>query len=602
MRLRENRFLAVWTQDRMICRLVAAWCWFAVYILSQGEGGDFMDLKFAQDNTLMTAGIWTLGGFALLTLVAILCHPWHSDSWFLLASATACVWMWMYKLPSDANKPLIWLGTAVVYSLFVLYCVHANKALFKRWSPPRWAVVLIAVAAAGTSCAVIALITCWRYKTFSSPNFDLGLFVNMFHNMKETGLPLITSERDRLLSHFAVHISPIYYLLLPFYYLFPSPLTLQIGQAVVLMLSIIPVLLLAKHFKLSSFATLAVSLLYAFYPVLTTGCFYDIHENCFLPLFLLLTFYFYESKRPIPMLLSAVCVLGVKEDAATFLIIFGVYLLLSRKDWLNGMLILLVSGGWFLCAGYLMETYGLGMMTDRTFGNLIFNSEDGMLGVIKTAILNPGYLLTQLFTTSGSNWDKVVYFCQLFLPLGMLPFCTKRSSRWLLLAPVLINLLTYYQYQYNPGFQYHFGIAAFLIYAMVQNLPELSCGWRRSLLGVAVACCLTLYVANVIPTLSSYGTRWDEGREGYLRMEEILDTVPKDASVNCSTFLLAHLADRDEIYEVYYHGNKPDVDYVVLDARYSDWRKTASAYTVQGYEITFSEPGRIVILQKTAET
>lgn len=602
MKIRENRFLAVWKMERLICRLLAAWCWVTVYILLQGEGADFTELKFAQDYSLMTVGLWTLNGFVLFSPIAILCHPLHSDSWFLLSGASTCVWLWMYKLPSNDNKALIWLGTAVVFSLFVLYCVHANKELFRHRRLPRWVAVLIAVVAAGGSCAVIAVITCLRYKTFSSPNFDLGLFVNMFHNMRETGLPMITSERDRLLSHFAVHISPIYYLLLPFYYLFPSPLTLQIGQAVALMLGIVPVLLLAKHFKLSTVATIGVSLLYAFYPVLTTGCFYDIHENCFLSLFLLLTFYFYEAKKPIPMLFSAICVLGVKEDAAILMIVFGIYVLLSRKDWLNGLLILLLSGGWFLCAGYLMEVYGLGMMTDRTFGNLIFRSEDGILGVIKTAILNPGYLLTQLFTTSGSNWDKIVYFCQLFLPLGMLPFCTKKASRWLLIAPVLINLLTYYPYQYNPGFQYHFGIAAFLIYAAVQNLAELSDGWKRSLLGVAVACCFTMYVANVVPTLSSYHTRWEEGKEGYLRMEEILDTVPKDASVNCSTFLLAHLADRDVIYEEYYHGNKPDVDYVVLDARYSDWKKVASAYTAQGYEITFSEPGKIVILQKTAET
>ena len=39
-----------------------------------------------------------------------------------------------------------------------------------------------------------------------------------------TGLPDVSCERDVLMSHFAVHISPIYYLLLPFYALFPSPL------------------------------------------------------------------------------------------------------------------------------------------------------------------------------------------------------------------------------------------------------------------------------------------------------------------------------------------------------------------------------------------
>ena len=106
----------------------------------------------------------------------------------------------------------------------------------QKWQPGTRTLAIFTAVCAVTACTVISVIGCLRYKTFSTPNYDFGLFCNMFHNMKETGLPLVTSERDRLLSHFAVHISPIYYLLLPFYWIFPSPLTLQIGQAVALML------------------------------------------------------------------------------------------------------------------------------------------------------------------------------------------------------------------------------------------------------------------------------------------------------------------------------------------------------------------------------
>ena len=81
-------------------------------------------------------------------------------------------------------------------------------------------------------------------------------------------------------------------------------------------------------------------------------------------------------------------------------------------------------------------------------------------------------------------------------------------------------------------------------------------------------------------------------------MEEILDTVPEDASVACSTFLLAHIADRDEIYELAYHKNKPDVDFVVLDSRYSSSNEYMLAYLEQGYTIYSHEPSLITILQK----
>lgn len=561
------------------------------------RGGDFKELAFGQEHSFVLVGLWTLGGFLILSVLAFAGAPFQTDSWFLLGGATVCVWLWLIHAPSGDNKYLFWLAVTAVYILFWIYFVQENVELFNRVNPGRKAVAVLGVSAALISCVVISVITCLRYQTFSSPNYDFGLFVNMFHNMRESGLPMITSERDRLLSHFAVHISPIYYLLLPFYCLFPSPVTLQIGQAVVLMLGIIPVLLLAKHYRLSGRATVAVSVLYAFYPALSTGCFYDIHENCFLPLFLLLTFWFFESRHYVFMYLSAICVFAVKEDAAVYVMIFALYLILSRRSLLHGILLGLFAGGWFALSGYLLNTYGLGMMVNR-FDNLIYDRDMGLLGVIQTALVNPGYLLTQMFTTSGGTWDKIVYFCQLFLPLGLLPFCTKKVSRWLLAAPVLMNLITYYQYQYNLGFQYHFGIAAFLVYAMIQNLPELSQGWRRALLGAALASCLCLYALSVVPTLSGYLTRWNDGKETYRRMEEILDTVPEDASVNCSTFLLAHIADRSEIYEVAYHGNKPDVDYVVLDARYSGWQQVRRAYLEQGYEEVAHEPGLIAILKK----
>ena len=119
------------------------------------------------------------------------------------------------------------------------------------------------------------------------------------------------------------------------------------------------------------------------------------------------------------------------------------------------------------------------------------------------------------------------------------------------------------------------------------------------MLAVALASCFTLYAFAVVPTLNYYTERHREGKEIYARMEQILDEqIPKDASVNCSTFLLAHLADRSEVYEIGYHKDKPDVDYVVIDARYSDWRQAVNAYAAQGYEGVFYEKGRIAILKK----
>ncbi len=594
------RLKAAFGRERAICRLIAAWCAFAA-ITVLGEGS-YADLSFAQDTSLFGMVLIILLFYIAFTAIAALLHRFESDTWFLLLSATVCVFKWLKTYEGRKHEMLILLAVVVAYALFLVYFLQRNDLLLDRIRPGNRTTMIVAVVCGLVGGTVIAVITCLRYATFSSPNFDFGLFVNMFHNMKETGLPNATSERDRLLSHFAVHISPIYYLLLPFYFIFPSPLTLQIGQAVVLASGVIPVLLIARRLGLSGRTQIAATLIYALYPAISAGCFYDIHENCFLAPLLLWMFYFFEREKYIPMYIFAFATLLVKEDAAMYIIFFAIFLLLSRKKYLHGSILAAGSIGYFVLALFLLTKFGTGAMINR-FDDLIFNPDDGLLGAIKTALVNPGYLLTLLFTTSGNGWEKLIYVIQMFLPLGFLPFITKKQSRWLLMAPMLMNLLTYYPYQYNIGFQYNFGVSAFLIYAALLNLADLKAPTRRNLAAIGAAACCCLYIITVLPKWDQYVLRWQDGKETYAEMEEILDTLPEDASLNVSTMLLAHVADRDEVYEIGYHGNKPDIDFVVFDTRGGYFGSTEKAnrdaYLAQGYTV-HAEYKNILILQKPA--
>ncbi len=580
--------------ERVAVRALAAWFSFAALVLLR-TGAGFAEIGYAFEGSLLKLLLPILLFFVAFSAVAVLLQLVHVDSWLLLFAETVCVFRWLSEFEHSTDEFLFLLAVLAVYALTVIGFLRANEELFAGFDPGRgWVAALIALAAI-FGCAVVATITCLRYKTFASPNFDFGLFCNMFYNMKETGQPLITSERDGLLSHFAVHISPVFYLLLPFYWLFPCPETLQIGQAAVLFAGVIPVALLARHFGLSRRTAAAVSLLYCFYPVLSTGCFYDIHENCFLTVFLLFTFYFYEKKKYLPMYLSVLFVLGVKEDAAIYLLLFALFVLISEKRFWQGASLAAMSVAYFGVAYFLLQKYGTGVLSNR-FDNLIYDGEAGIFGILNLALTNPGYLLSQLFTAADGGWSKAVYFLQLLLPLGFLPFCTKKTSRWLLLAPMLINLLSHYRYLCDIGFQYSFAIIAFLFYALLKNLPEMTHPTRRDLLGFAAAAACCFYLVTVVPQLQYYTQRWESNKDTYRQMEAILDTIPDDASVNCSSFLLAHLYERDEIYEVNYHGNKPDVDYVVLDARYNEHKRAMYAYLAQDYTLLTEEEGLIVIL------
>ena len=608
----NKKILSSFSIEHCICRLLAAWCGFSFYSLITVKG-DFLQLNYAQNNSVGISLFLLFVFFIAYSCVHIVLKKEETDSWLLMIGATLCITYWLYQGKNVPNKFLFVMAGIIVYGFFVMYFIQKNRGLFEKIILRKRTVWCLALICGLLSGMVIALVTSLRYMTFSAYNFDFGVFVNMFYNMKETGLPSVSCERDVLMSHFAVHISPVYYLLLPFYAIFPSPLTLQIGQAVIVASGVIPVLLLCRQYKLPEKSSVAVVFLYALHPVLSTGCFFDIHENCFLAPLLLWTFYFFESNRYIPMYIFSIFTLAVKEDAAVYILIFSLYLLFSKRSFRHGMFLFVMALAYFsvalailrktsadYVALYINQTPNPsieGPMLNR-FENLIFEKKDGLLGVLKTAFFNPGFLLTQLFQANGSAWNKIAYFFQMFLPLGFIPFLTAKMSHLLLVSPILLNLLTNYSYQYDIGYQYHFGILAFFIYVSVMNLSELRKTFRRNLMGFAIAACFCFYIAYIPSNLTYYQKAWKENKEIYLQMDEILSTIPQDASVACPGYILPHVANRREVYELYYHGNEGDVDYVILDARSSVDEKQIEEFLKQNYYISEEYEGLLIILKK----
>ncbi len=75
---------------------------------------------------------------------------------------------------------------------------------------------ILAIVFGAAQAMFIALYTCARYNNYASPNYDFGIFCNMFSSMVRDFTQTVSCERDAIIQHFAVHFSPIYYLMLPF--------------------------------------------------------------------------------------------------------------------------------------------------------------------------------------------------------------------------------------------------------------------------------------------------------------------------------------------------------------------------------------------------
>lgn len=447
-------------------------------------------------------------------------------------------------------------------------------------------------AAAGAAVLFFLFVSVWtvcRVRSFSVPTFDFGIFSQMFHSMKTTGLPITTVERDGALSHFAVHVSPIYYLLLPFYLIVPRPETLQVLQAAVLASAVIPLWKLGQHHNLPPMLRFGVCLLLLLYPAYSGGTSYDIHENAFLTPLLLWLFYGIDRRNGFITALAAILTLMVKEDAAVYVAVVAVFLLLRtllkpNKKWglIAGSLLLVASVGWFLGVTKYLAEFGDGVMTYR-YDNFMYDDSDSLLTVIKAVLLCP---MKAVFECVDK--EKLKFIGLTMGALAFLPICTKRYERLILLIPyLLVNLMTDYKYQFDIFFQYTFGSTACLIYLVLVNLADWKVEWHRlAALGLALVISCGCFWGQVVPKAVRYPTYCVANGDHYDSLRAVLDEIPEGASAAATTYYTTYLSQRDILYDIRY-ASKAHVlscEYIAVGVTDKSCLKKYAVDGEKGYE------------------
>lgn len=396
------------------------------------------------------------------------------------------------------------------YSLLGHSEMEASPMAASRISS-RWLLLPLALLHIGVLSRILVL----RVQNFNTPNFDFGLFAQMFYYMDKTGLPLTTLERNTLLSHFQVHFSPIFYLLLPFYKLWPRPETLQILQILVAVSALIPAFLIVRELRLPRGWQTALCALLLLHPGLSGSSLYDLHENCFLAPLILWLLWVALRRKWGAFSVFALLLLGVKEDAFIYLFSVGLWLFCGgipscegqavldplkageagekpineevrekrqsmkaseKKQWqplssnsiqVAGLFSMLAALVYFAAVSAWLSRGGEGVMLYR-FENIQALPDWGLLGYVLTAIGLPGRILEQLFMP-----DKLLYLLKMLLPFGLLPLFSRRLRHGFLLLPfVLINLLSNWSYQYDLNFQYHYGTTVLLFFVSAVVLWE----------------------------------------------------------------------------------------------------------------------------------
>lgn len=545
----------------VIRRLLLAWLFSAAlqYTLLPAQSRDLTGLESATPSfsVLLTA---VLSVFLLLSLLNWWVDLARVERWAMLGCFG---WLTVVAVSASFTLPFF-LACMVLLAFLAVYAVRGavtEKADISRSGDKSLPGAAVTAALAVGFTAFVGAWTVCRVTTYASPTYDMGIFTQMFHSMKTTGLPNTTLERDGLLSHFAVHVSPIYYLMLPFYALFPSAETLQILQAAVLASSVVPLWRIARRNGFSSVGTALLCALLLLYPSFSGGTSYDLHENVFLTPLLLWLFDALEDDRLWSIALFGVLTLLVKEDAAVYVAVVALWVTLEallrrerRRLW-TGLAMLGGALVYFLAVTTYLSRVGDGVMTYR-YGNFLLQSDGSLFGVVQTVLLSPMKLIFECMDA-----EKIEFLLQTMLPLLFLPLLTRRYARLVLLIPyILVNLMSDYQYQHSIFFQYTYGATACLFYLTVVNLADLRvwserkrCPWGTAAVrAAALLVSAVFFCAAVVPKASGYFAQRRTRAAYYARVEAQLAEIPEDAAVTATTFYTVPLAQRETLYDLGY--------------------------------------------------
>lgn len=497
---------------------------------------------------------------------------------------------------------ICYLGVLCFLSVIAfLYVKEDIFQIFKKMKINKKTANIIIIIIGVAIFAFVAVITVLRYVSYGNSTFDFGIFAQMYEYMIQKGTVETTVERNYLLSHFGVHFSPVFYLTLPIYFIFPSPVTIQLIQAAMIALPLIPIVLLCRKYKLSHWMSIGISLIYILYPATSGGTCYDIHENCFLIFSVLMVIWALEQKKNIPLIIFILMTFMVKEDAAIYILALGTYYIFSRRDKKRGIILTIVSLIYFAVAISIVNSYGLGVLENR-MNNLYYNPDAGMGQIVWTILMNPAYVIGQIVANySADSMEKISYLIIMLVPIaGVLINVGKKYSRYILLAPfVVMNVFTTYLYLHDITFQYNFGTIALFMYVIIMNLSDMKLNKQKTATCIAVMCAGIMLTGTITPKMIHYVERYQENKATYKQIDEALEMIPDEASVCASGYFVPHLSKNLKLFDQNHLEEDMYTEYLAVDKRYSHEEEKFDNILASGqYELIRDVEGIIRIYQK----
>lgn len=439
-----------------------------------------------------------------------------------------------------------------------------------------------------------------EHLAFESSAFDMGVYDQALWNAAQGRGLALTLVPFIGLNRFAIHVEPILFLLVPLYWLWPSPLWLIWIQTAALGLAGWPLFLLARRRLDSEAAALAVVLAYFLLPATEAVNLFDFHAVALAPPLVLAALYFLDRglaatgdgrglwrwPDPPPLARSGadgrraylwsafffLLALSTKEDVSLHVFMVGLYVMLVARRWKAGAALSLAGLAWFYVAFYLViPANRSGGGETSAYVDFFRSLGDTPLEIALAPLRTPGKVLALVFTPQNIREWRMVLAPFGFVGLAGLPIL-------LLAGPTLaITMLSSSPlFQQLETWHYAAPLLPFIALAAADGLARLAhcCravsarfGKERApMLWLAALMLLSAFIYHYFRGYSPLARpfHWPEVTAHHALGAEIAASIPPEAKVLAQAELVPHVSHR-QVVRVWNGPLEAEADFIFLD-------------------------------------
>jgi uncharacterized membrane protein len=471
--------------------------------------------------------------------------------------------------PLDPSWQMLFV---LLLSAGLVFAFLAYRFPFLRRGPidaaTRRPAISLAIMITIWSIAVVIL-NLLQVNYLNQPGNNSAIFSDMLDNaFSDRGLLFSELAQAEGSSILGVHAQLIWFIVYPFYLIWPSYQWLLILSDVALALAAVPLYLLSRRFFNPGVSLLIAAVFLFNRIILAQPAVGDLSEERFLPMLLLSAFYFWQTKKYKRYLLFTFLMLLVREDTGLVLVMFGLVSALNRRS-LKWTMVPIIAGLSWVGTMMLwliphMNPTGSATKPVVLYSSLGENSRE----ILKTIIFKPWVVIRTAFSSVSrfgvmyGLWQSFAFGAPL-ISASVLIALPATAESFLASTPIGLN---------------HFNMlapAAALFPSLVLGMDRAErIARNRWNIPISTGLAVITLFATLALSYTWFSPGYYKPSQNYEAAVSMIEMIPSDASVMMPKYMMVKAQGSQRVkgyYQAEYeYAQKGDInlvqDYIIIDS------------------------------------